>query len=439
MTTPIVDFVEKYDEKISLRLHMPGHKGKCFISPVAAVHSLDITEVCGADSLYEANGIIKESEENAAKLFGAYKTIYSTGGSTLGIQTMVSSAVPVGAKIIAARNAHRAFVNTCALLDLDVVWVTGENADVISSNVTAKDIENALCKEKDACAVYITTPDYYGRMCDVKTISEICKKHNVPLLVDNAHGAHLAFMKENLHPISLGADICCDSAHKTLPVLTGGAYIHTASEKYAEKIKEKQSVFGSSSPSYLTLCSLDYCNFFLENSIREALSETEKKMSALKERLSPAWQFVEGDILHLTVESYKSGLSGYDLADRLRERGIECEYADDLYTVMLFSPIDNDEDFEKLCTAMENIPQPRILLYKDEIPFVLPEKAMFIRAATFAENEKIPVEKAEGRICSLNAVHCPPCVPVVVAGEKIDKNSINILKKYGIFEINVVK
>lgn len=439
MTTPIIDFLHSYEKNISLRLHMPGHKGKFWIHPLAECHLMDITEVKGADSLYEAEGIIAESERNAAENFSVKHTFYSAGGSTLGIQTMLSAVVGENGKIIAARNAHRAFVNTCALIDADVIWVTGENADVISSSVTSCDIEKALSKEKDVSAVYITSPDYYGRIVDIKGISEVCKKYNVPLIVDNAHGSHLAFLDENQHPITLGADICCDSAHKTLPVLTGGAYIHTNSDEYASLIKEKQSLYGSSSPSYLILASLDYCNFTLSESGRSLMQMQSENMEKFKSRLSPVWSFIGDDVLHLTVEAYKAGLSGNDLAERLRENGIECEYADEYYVTFLFSLMSDEEDYNALAEAMEKIIQPKILIRKDETPFVLPEKAMSIRKATFSESEKISVDDAEGRICAHNITHCPPCIPIVVAGEVIDKNSVNILKRYSISEINVVK
>lgn len=439
MTTPIVDFLQNYNNNTSLRLHMPGHNGRFWIHPLSGCHLFDITEVKGADSLYEADGIIAESEKNASEIFGTYKTFYSAGGSTLGIQTMLSAVVGEKGRIIAARNAHRAFINTCALLDADVIWVTGENADVISSKVKPTDIEKALSEEKNISAVYITSPDYYGNIADIKGISEVCRKYDVPLIVDNAHGSHLVFTEENSHPIALGADICCDSAHKTLPVLTGGGYIHVANGKYADKIKAHQSVYGSSSPSYLILGSLDHCNFMLHSSGKNMLKFQKEQMEILKERLSPAWSFTGDDILHLTIEAYKSGLSGIALAERLRESKIECEYADEYYTVLLFSITNDYEDYDEVAEAMEKILQPRILLHKDETPYVLPRKAMSIREATFKSCEKIPVDKAMGRICSLNISHCPPCIPVVVPGEIIDENSINILKRYSISEINVVK
>lgn len=440
MKTPIYDFLNKYADSDTLRLHMPGHKGNLSIHPLASDFQYDITEIHGADSLYEASGIILESEQNATSLFGTKRTIYSTQGSTLGIQTMLAAVAPTGSTVIAPRNAHRAFVNTCALLGLDVEWVMPDDEfGLVSFEYTADDIEKAFCRSEKASCVYITSPDYYGRLADIEGISAVCRRHGIPLLVDNAHGAHLAFTEKNRHPIALGADMCCDSAHKTLPVLTGGAYVHIGNEKYIPLVKEKMALFGSSSPSYLILCSLDLCNDYIERSIKNRLVELSSGLTELKEWLSPAWSFIDGDFLHLTVEADKSGLSGTELAEILRQNAIECEFADESCTVLLFSSVNSNEDINKLYEIMKSVRQPKIRIERNKIPFQLPEKAMSIRKATLAPNENISVDDAVGRICGITHVTCPPCIPVVIAGERIDKNCVNILKKYSILELNVVK
>lgn len=222
MTTPICCFAAKYAAGDPVRLHMPGHKGVC--------DPRDITEITGADVLYHADGVIRESEENAASLFGTARTVYSTGGSSLCIRAMVyliSLTAPRGrrVKILAARNAHRTFVTACALLDADVTWLRPEVGGLVSCPVSAGKLEaEILSCHPDA--VYITSPDYTGNVADIAALSEVCRRHSVILAVDNAHGAYLKFLPVSRHPIDLGADICCDSAHKTLPVLTGGAYLH---------------------------------------------------------------------------------------------------------------------------------------------------------------------------------------------------------------------
>ena len=231
MDTPICDFVRDYAERNTLRLHMPGHKGKALLG----MEALDLTEISGADSLYEADGIIRESEKNAGTLFGAH-TFYSTEGSSQCIRAMLYLAVlhakQMGRRplIAAGRNAHKTFLSAAALLDFDIQWLwPGEGESYLSCKIGAAELDAALTvmPEKPA-AVYLTSPDYLGNMVDIKNVAEVCHRHGSLLLVDNAHGAYLKFLPESRHPMDLGADLCCDSAHKTLPVLTGGAYLHIA-------------------------------------------------------------------------------------------------------------------------------------------------------------------------------------------------------------------
>lgn len=271
MNTPIYDFVSKYINDDITRLHMPGHKGK---GPLG-FEKMDITEVFGADALYQASGIIKESEDNAAHLFDSYKTFYSTEGSSHLIRTMLflASRGKTDGYILAARNAHSAFASACALIDLEVRWIECEDS-YLSCNLTPEKLEKALtCVDKAPFCVYVTSPDYLGNMLDIRGLSQVCHKHGTLLLVDNAHGAYLRFLEKSKHPINLGADMCCDSAHKTLAALTGGAYLHISKNaaQFADGAKDALALFASTSPSYLTLCSLDKLNAYLATDYRKEL------------------------------------------------------------------------------------------------------------------------------------------------------------------------
>ena len=325
MKTPILDFLKSYAKKNGSRLHMPGHKGK----KVLGAEKYDITEISGADSLFEASGIIKESESNATHIFGSLKTLYCAEGSTQSIKAMLYLALknrqnkdsrPV---IAATRNAHKAFIYACALLDIDIFWLYSgaEEFSLCECKVSAEDIEKAL-NTSGACAVYITSPDYLGNMLDIKGIADIVHKFDIPLLVDNAHGAYLNFLEDNIHPINLGADMCSDSAHKTLPVLTGGAYLHIGNDKFIEDSKGALSLFCSTSPSYLILASLDLANSYLDKGYKEKLSKFIKKLEGLKALLKKrGFCVLNSDPLKLTIKNF-----GVQLSSQLKKYHIECEY-----------------------------------------------------------------------------------------------------------------
>lgn len=443
MNTPVYDFLERYAASGTVRAHMPGHKG---ISPAGcgfgAAFPYDITEIKGADSLYEASGIIAESEKNAASLFGTAATFYSAGGSTLCIQAMLTAVCGKGGSFICGRNAHRSALNSCVLLDLDPLWLYPdyEDGSVVSGTVTADAVEKAIerYRGKNPACVFITSPDYLGRLAPVAEIAEVCHKNGLPLLVDNAHGAYLAFLEDSLHPIALGADMCCDSAHKTLPVLTGGAYLHVGNEKFVPEIKRYMALWGSTSPSYLIMASMDLCNRYLAEDFRSDLAETVKMVSDLKKRLAHL-AVPDTEPLKVTFYAYPCGLRGYQLAEQLRGSGIEIEYADETHAVLMFSASSTEEDFSKTAFAAERLMCPRILLRPPQFGITEAVRAMSPREAFFAARETVPTEEAAGRIAAESVTVCPPCIPIAAAGEIIDENIIKILKMYSIFYVNVVQ
>lgn len=443
MQTPIADFVKQYADTSAVRLHMPGHKGKNFVG----CEAYDITEIYGADALYEAEGIIRESEENATKLFGTQRTVFGTEGSSQCIRAMLYLVAktkkckghPV---ILAARNVHKAFVYAAALLDIEVVWLWQEKlTSLCSCPVSAKQIEEVLLKMKEAPeAVYLTSPDYLGNMQDVAEIATVCHKHQVKLLVDHAHGAYTHFLESSLHPMDLGADLCCDSAHKTLPVLTGGAYLHIgkcAPDCYAEEAKDAMALFGSTSPSYLILSSLDLCNRYLSQNYRENLNRTIKRLNQLKQSLAQSgWEMIESDPLKLTMKMPKCK-NGITEARRLYAEGIISEYADDEYIVFMFTPELNESDFLKIQNAFTKNEEP----YGLDFHFspAIGERVCSIREAVFSPHEKVTIRESVGRICGVPTISCPPAIPIVVSGERITQAAVELFEKYHINTIDVLK
>lgn len=441
METPIYDFIKNYIRCKPCRMHMPGHKGQGFGDWLSAVYPLDLTEIDGADSLFEANGIIAQSEQNAAKLFGAEATVYSAGGSTLCIQAMLAMMKQEGRTVLAARNVHRSFLNACILLGLPVTWLYPETPDgILSGEITPRAVSRALTEAKGQVCVYLTSPDYLGRSADLAVIASVCKRHGAPLLVDNAHGAHLPFLAENRHPMALGATLCCDSGHKTLPVLTGGAYLHSSSEHYTpERMKAAMALFASTSPSYLILASLDLCNRYLELRARHDLFSVKLRLERLQRNLSDRFVFYGGDSMHLTICAPQSGFSGDGLAAQLRQLGVSCEYAEHDFLVLLASCCTTSPDLDRLEQALSRC-QPEFTPHAPlPAELAMPELGMNPRKAALSMSEKIPVEKALGRICALPPSSCPPGVPIVASGEILTESAIKLLQRYGFFEIHVVQ
>ncbi|MEG2039206.1 MAG: DegT/DnrJ/EryC1/StrS family aminotransferase, partial [Oscillospiraceae bacterium] len=282
--TPLRKAVEEYLEYDFSRLHMPGHKGVA-PSAIDLGAMYDITEFEGSDSLYAPTGCILELEKRFSELYCTETSLLSAGGSTLCIQAMLALVAKPDCTLIAGRNIHISAVNAMALLGINPYWVYPEKCDndPLIGRISPAAIQAALEKNPDAVGVYITSPDYFGVISDIKAISLICERYSVPLLVDNAHGAHLAFLKPRLHPIRLGASMCCDSLHKTLPVLTGGALLHILDKRFAGDAKRCMSIFGSTSPSYLIMLSADNCMGLLEQDLPLLLELTVARVQALQQ------------------------------------------------------------------------------------------------------------------------------------------------------------
>ncbi len=467
MTTPIVDFVRRYAQSGTSRLHMPGHKGQSLLG----FEPWDITEIKGADELYGADGIIAQSEANATRLFGTVHTYYSTEGSSQCIRAMLClalQAAPAAGQrpvLLAARNAHKALLYAAALLDFDIQWLWPAPQDagaLCSCPVSAAKLTGVLQglaqQGKRPFGVYITSPDYLGGVQDIAALAEVCKDFGVPLLVDNAHGAYLRFLPQGgQHPIALGAAMCCDSGHKTLPVVTGGAYLHLGKNAPVQDeaaVRNALALFGSTSPSYLILQSLDKCNQILSEGYSLRLLQCCGHLTRLRRELNeaaaakhcPGPLALESEPLKVTLDAAVLGLSGIELAEKLRAAKIECEYADPRYLVLMFTPDNPPQDFERLTAAVlriaEELAGPVTLPEETAGEFAVLERGLHrrctIRQAVFAPQEQLPAEQAIGRICAMPTVSCPPAIPIVVSGEQITPAAAAWMKRYHVEEVSVI-
>ena len=429
MKTPIADLLRRYEEEGFARFHMPGHKGRAILG----CEHWDITEITGADSLYEADGIIAESEGNAAALFGTRRSCFSTEGSSqclkamlyLALQSRSAGTPPV---IVAARNVHRAFLHAAALLDFEVVWLfPAESRSLCSCPISAEMLGRTLASlDAPPAAVYLTSPDYLGGMADIAALAEVAHHHGTLLAVDNAHGAYLRFLTPSQHPMDLGTDLCCDSAHKTLPVLTGGAYLHISrrlGEETAAQAKHALALFGSTSPSYLTLASLDLCNAALAGELPARMHRMAQRLAEIREILrGRGWTVLESDPLRLTIYAPQENL--------------ETIGADGDFLVLMLTAENREEELQRLLSVLGTNDAPAA--ETEALPLARGERALSIREAFFRPHETIPAAESLGRICAAPTVSCPPAIPIVVSGEVIGAEALVLFARYGVETVEVV-
>ncbi|MBQ8128823.1 MAG: amino acid decarboxylase [Clostridia bacterium] len=450
MKTPIVDFLFAYAGSGTARLHMPGHKGHAYLGPEA----LDITEIRGADELYAADGIIAESERNASAIFGTGMTLYSVEGSSHAIRSMILLARQCFDRtgngcILAARNAHKAFLYALAVCGVDAEWIypAEEDANSVASCATEPEtLDRRLFEmaqaDKLPFAVYVTSPDYLGRRADIAGLSGVCRAYGLPLLVDNAHGAYLHFLEEPCHPMDLGAAMCADSAHKTLPALTGAAYLHLApGVAPLQEAKAAMELTGTTSPSYIVMASLDLVNAQLSGGYAARIRDAARGLEAVKERLARAGvPVLPSEPLKLTVDAAAIGFTGGELGDRLRARGAEPEFCDADYLVCMVTPDNSREDLDKAATALEEAAaQGRGPRVRTPLRLKPLERRMSIRGAVLAPHETVPLRVAEGRICGAPTVSCPPAIPLAVSGEVLDAEALRLMAACGIERVSVIR
>lgn len=417
--------------------HTPGHKNN-FYSKIDLL-SLDYTELPMTDSLYEASGAIKASEEKVSKLYGSKASFFSSGGNTLCMQAMIRLCAGRGEKILCDRLVHRSAVSAMALLGIEPVWVKRNFKNGIAWNIDIKDLESKLAKNKDAKAFYITSPNYFGVMQDISLISKICSQYGIPVIVDNAHGAHLKFL--GLHPLDFGAAMTSDSAHKTLPVLTAGAWLHVNEEKFKNKAKSAMALFGSTSPSYPIMASLDIARCWLEKNGEKQYKALAKKVSDLKKLSNVKNMFLNGiDPARITINASALGLSGYELRNELYKHKIEPEMCGKYHVVLIPTPFNSEEDWRRLENFVKEIkPKDKKIILPEAFEMNIPKKVCSLTGGVMSDFETVSLKDCLGRVAAEIVCPCPPGVPVVMPGEEIGVFEKESLFEYGITEINVIK
>lgn len=435
----------QYSQSGVYPFHMPGHKRR---EIMANPFLMDITEIEGFDNLHHATGILKEGQGQAARLYGSKRAYYLVNGSSCGILAAISAAVPRGGRILVARNSHRSVYNGIYLRQLSPEYVYPRVTKFgLQGQVTAGQIEEILEKNLELKAVLVTSPTYDGVVSDIKKIAEVVHRHDIPLIVDEAHGAHFGFhpsFPENA--TKLGADLVIMSTHKTLPAFTQTALLHVCSERVdLDRIERYLSIYETSSPSYILMAGINRCICTVEKDGKFYFQEYEKNLNAFYEMVSDlkqlhvvtrknflkeeAYDFDIGKLLVITG----GYVTGTILQEQLLHRyKLQMEMAGGNYVTAMTSVMDELEGFERFSQALHELDDG--LAGKEQSPvfspgdiYRKPQKVMEPYEAEEVEQEEIPLQEACGKISAAEITLYPPGIPVLVPGERLDETFVNAL------------
>lgn len=455
---PLIEELLKYIKEDNSYFAMPGHKmGKAFTTvPEGKVIldnllKFDVTEVEGLDNLHNPQGILKEAQELLSNYYKSKKSYFLINGSTSGNLAMIFSTFEEGDKIIVERNCHRSIYNGIIMRKLTPIYIKSKVSSVYDApfSIDKEHLFNLIKNNRDAKGIVLTYPNYYGICTDLKAIINQAKKYGMKVLIDSAHGAHFGAIKELPEsPIELGADMVVQSAHKTLPSLTQTSYLHVSDNVDLERVDFYVSSFLSTSPSYMFMASMDFARFFMESYGEGVYSSLLQICDRYREKIDALEGFhiineadVEDENLHGCITplidktryviNVPRGYSGHKLLDYLRENRVQCEMSDSRNVVLIFSSGNDEDDFIRLYSALKSC-DLQILRESYIIPIdaQLPSMVMLPHEAFSKEKFLIPLEKAEGTICGKAIVPYPPGIPLVMPGEVITKEIIEVVKYY---------
>lgn len=449
--------LEQYAKSGVYPFHMPGHKRAeiDFFNP----YQIDITEIEGFDNLHHAEEILKEAQKRAAHVFHAKHTFYLINGSTCGLLSAISAAAKKGDKILIARNCHKAVYHAAYLRELRVSYLYPIITKAgIQGAIQPEDVERMLNCDKDIAAVVITSPTYDGVVSDIESIAKIAHRHDVPLIVDEAHGAHFGFSKKFPRPaVSLGADVVIQSIHKTLPSFTQTALLHLQSERILEsEIKKFLGIYETSSPSYIFMAGIDKCVRMLETEadvlfaryetlLNDFYKRTEKlnKIKILKKEDFNRKEAFAFDPSKIIISVKGMNMTGQELYDcLLKKYKLQMEMASGFYVTAMTSIMDRKEGFDRLIHALYEV--DAVLKEKNtyaddfvEKVYIENEKNMEIYQAMDSLKNPVELEKAEGKISGEYIYLYPPGIPILVPGEIITAKIVDNIKKCGKLGLNI--
>lgn len=434
----------------SARFHMPGHKGEPLFNTFSEVFSIDFTETYGTGNLYLGDGPIRDAEVAAARYFDAADCFFLTGGSTQGILAMLATAVGRGGAVLLDRECHKSVCHACALLDITPYFMTAPLIEPfgISGGLPPAEAERQLIDHPEIRAVFLTSPTYYGIRRAIPAFADLCRAYGKVLLVDGAHGAHFPAVGLPT-PIAEGADYAVLSMHKTLPCLGQGAVLLTGKGVDKGALRENTALFGTSSPSYPIMASIDLARAYVEGPGRTAYHRAAEACGELREYVARRTCFLPLvvadypalDPCRLTVCTAGTDVTGHQLADMLwSECGVACEMADARNVVFILTCADSGVALYRLRRGLRRIARRR----SEEVglppcvPFPPAEQVMRVRDAWFAKTGRVHPADAEGMVCARPVTPYPPGVPLLWPGEKITRAHIELIRERWYNEIGEI-
>lgn len=446
--TPIYDAIGSYTNTGPLPFHMPGHKlgrgiPEHLLKNIAA---LDITEIPGTDNLHNPSGVIKEAQELAAHAFGADKTYFLVNGSTCGMHAIISTVCKSGQKLIVTRDCHKSAFGGMLLAGVEPVFIMPEfnKAFGMMACITPEAVERALIDNPEAAGIILTRPNYYGACCDLERIAGVVHSYGKILAVDEAHGAHLGFSdKLPVSAMDAGADICVQSAHKTLPAFTQGAYLHVKAGRVdVERLEFMLDILQTTSPSYIIMAFLDIARGIMQQDGEQLLSRLVSDIQGFKTEAAgiKGLRFLEdGDIsggrldeTRIVANLEELGLTGYEVQKLLRkDYRVEVEMSDFTNVVAIATVADDTEALRRLFEAVSGIGSKygsnKSLYRPKHTGFEIPPIKLGLNEALKTEREEVDLQKAAGRICRSIIAPYPPGIPLVFPGEIITPEIVGYL------------
>ena len=443
----IYEQLKRY-ERANKCFHVPGHKARGEFKAKFPVAGIDVTELSYSDNLFCPTDVIADAQRDIAQIFGARKSYILTDGSTAGVLAMLYVASRRGNKLLVPRNSHQSVWNACKLFNIEPVIVQGEERDGVILPPSPEQVEGLIENDMNIAGMIVTQPDYYGNEAPLGAYYSVLHSYNRLLIVDGAHGAHLAFEPERKGYAGVYADMWVDGAHKSLPVLTQGAVVSVNNQNLVAEVEEAVSCFRTTSPSYPVMASVEYGIKYIANNPK-VLEEAKAAAEAFKAKALQCGfaLYPSNDWSKIIIDFKPLDISSDSAAVFLEKKGVYAELSDGRYLIFYLSPMVKAKDLNALLVLLLKLKGDKKLAgsYKERLPLPKNERTYSFLYALKHKREYIPLKEAEGRMCAVNVGITPPCIPVVAAGEIISKEAVAVLsegkKTFGLIggKIPVVK